>query len=156
MGYTPAQLFPEWTGNILPSYRHTTLSQLLRYRSGLPAYTDTESPDFMPDFGSIPVADHIRHFAVWLIQHCTPLHSPGDMFAYSNAGYSLAAAISERTTNRLLTELVHVRFLKLHLNGLQDQNNILPVPFICRLHNDGRPDRARARMLTAYNGEVER
>lgn len=105
---TPADLFPELAGSILFPYRRITLRHILRHRSGLPAYTDTDSPDFiLPDFDGVPIQAHIHYFATWLIQNCTPLHPPDNEFAYSNAGYSLAAAMAERVTGSSWNTLVH-------------------------------------------------
>ncbi|ABY36345.1 MAG TPA: serine hydrolase [Chloroflexus aurantiacus] len=106
-----ASLFPELSGAILPPYRTITLRHLLQHRSGLPAYTDTDSPDFiLPDFDNVPDSAHVNHFAIWLMQTCPPRDPPGSQFTYSNAGYSLAAAILERAAespwNLLLDNLV--------------------------------------------------
>ncbi len=94
---SPAECFPDLAATTLPAYRHITLEALLTHRVGLPPYTDTDDPDFiLPDFADLPPQEHPARFAAFLLQHIPP--APQDAPQYSNAGYSLAAAMAERAS----------------------------------------------------------
>jgi CubicO group peptidase (beta-lactamase class C family) len=94
---TPAECFPELAAGMRPTYRRITLEMLLCHRAGLPPYTDTDDPDFiLPDFADLPPQAHPARFAAFLLQHIPP--APQDAAHYSNAGYSLAAAMAERAS----------------------------------------------------------
>jgi CubicO group peptidase (beta-lactamase class C family) len=43
---TPSAVFPEAKDRILPDYRDVTLTDLLAHRAGLPAYDDSDGPEF--------------------------------------------------------------------------------------------------------------
>jgi D-alanyl-D-alanine carboxypeptidase len=94
---TPADCFPNLKATMLPAYRRVTLEMLLTHHAGLPPYTDTDDPDFiLPDFTSLPPEQHLACFAAHLLQHIAPAsNAPA---RYSNAGYSLAAAMAERVS----------------------------------------------------------
>ncbi|WP_287910987.1 serine hydrolase, partial [Chloroflexus sp.] len=94
---TPADFFPDLAETTLPGYRRITLEMLLTHRAGLPSYTDTDDLDFiLPDFADLPPQEQPTRFAAFLLQSIPP--APQDAAQYSNAGYSLAAAMAERAS----------------------------------------------------------
>lgn len=105
---TPAAVYPELAETMLPAYRYITLEMLLSHTSGITPYTDTEEPDFiLPDFGTLSIEDHVQHFAHFLMTSSLVLSQPGEKVNYSNAGYSLAAAMAERVSGQAWRELIH-------------------------------------------------
>lgn len=104
---TPAAVFSELAKTMLPEYRIMTLEMLLSHTSGIPPYTDTDDPDFiLPDFDTLSIESHVQHFANFLMTSCPVLSRPGEKVMYSNAGYSLAAAMAERVSGRAWRELI--------------------------------------------------
>lgn len=97
-------VLPELRATSLPAYAGITLEQLLDHKGGLRAYTDAVDLD---DFAAylVTVTDPLpdtetgrRHFFVQHVLGQTPPDGvvPGTTFAYSNAGYALAAAMLEK------------------------------------------------------------
>lgn len=115
---TPAAVFSELAKTMLPEYQIMTLEMLLRHTSGISPYTDTDESDFiLPDFGTLPIESHIQHFAHFLMTSRPVLSQPGEKVTYSNAGYSLAAAMAERVSGQAWRELIQDRLfhpLNLH------------------------------------------
>ena len=104
---TPLDVFTDLPGKILPSYQTVTLQMLLRHLAGIPPYSDDESEDFVvPDWRGAPAEQHVSIFARWLLQERGPLHQPGTNFAYSNAGYTIAAAMAEAVSGKPWRELL--------------------------------------------------
>lgn len=107
---TPAAVYPELAKTMLPAYRGITLEMLLSHTSGITPYTDTEEPDFiLPDFSALSIEDHIQHFAQFLMTSSPVLSQPGEKVSYSNAGYSLAAAMAERASGQAWRKLIRDR-----------------------------------------------
>jgi D-alanyl-D-alanine carboxypeptidase len=92
---TPADVFPELRDHIHPSLRAINLEQLLTHRAGLPPLEEDEEIAQLPKFTGNP-APIRRSFAEWLLRR--EVASPVGEHIYSNAGYGLAAAMSERAT----------------------------------------------------------
>jgi CubicO group peptidase (beta-lactamase class C family) len=93
---TPLDVFTELSGNILPAYRKITLEMLLRHMAGINSYTDDEAEDYvLPPLNGVPVEEYTSMFSKWLLQKLAPVNEPGTEFSYSNAGYSIAAAMAE-------------------------------------------------------------
>jgi len=86
---------------------------LLRHMAGIPPYTDDEAEDFVvPDWEGVQPEQQIRFFAKWLLQERGPVNEPGTQFSYSNAGYSIAAAMAEAASGQSWEEM-----LQAHLFG---------------------------------------
>jgi D-alanyl-D-alanine carboxypeptidase len=104
---TYLDVFPELSGDILPAYQTITLEMLLRHNAGIPSYTDDEAEDYvLPPMNGIPVEEQITGFSKWLLQNLEPVNEPGSEFSYSNAGYSIAAAMAEAVSGRTWAELI--------------------------------------------------
>lgn len=94
---TLAESFPDLAQTMAPAWRAVTLRQLLTHRAGVAPYTSAEEILGLPsDLRAGPPSLQRTAFARWLLQR-PPAGQPG-RFAYSNAGYALAAAIAEQAT----------------------------------------------------------
>jgi CubicO group peptidase (beta-lactamase class C family) len=85
-----------------------TLRQLLLHRSGLPE--DRDPGRILVTWGKIfslegPMAEQ-RRAAVEIALAQTPAAPPGETYAYSNLGYTVAGAMLERATGKTWEELV--------------------------------------------------
>ena len=103
---TMVQAFPAVAGTMDRRYRDVTLEQLLTHTSGLPRYTTDPEWQSIPAFGGTP-PEQRQAFARMLLTR--PPIGPAGVYRYSNAGYSLAAAIAERVTGESWEELMQER-----------------------------------------------
>jgi D-alanyl-D-alanine carboxypeptidase len=104
----PLDAFSDLSGRVRPEYEAITLEMLLRHTAGIPPYTDDETPDFVvPELDGIPDERQTLQFSRWLLQTQGPVHEPGKQFSYSNAGYSIAAAMAEAATEQPWADLLH-------------------------------------------------
>ncbi len=95
-GSTLSQIFPDMS--MLPVYDHVTITQLTQHTAGIPAYltvTDEEEDRLLALPGN---ATAQRLAFVKQVLNEEPISEPGASFAYSNAGYSILGAISEKLT----------------------------------------------------------
>jgi CubicO group peptidase (beta-lactamase class C family) len=103
-----------------PAYRTITLEQLLSHRGGLLAFTgaeDTSRFEALLASTSTPLpttlAGRERFFAAWLLaQDPPPQVTPGQTFAYSNAGYAMAALMLEARSGRAFADLFEQELAK--------------------------------------------
>lgn len=110
---TPVDVFPELREKILPAYRKITLEMLLRHIAGIPPYTDDEAEDYvLPPVSGVPVEEQITSFSKWLLQNLEPVNQPGEEFSYSNAGYSIAAAMAEAVSRQSWAVLMEADVFK--------------------------------------------
>lgn len=94
---TLSEALPELAAGMQPAYRGVTLEQLLKHRSGLPAFASLEDFALVPQFPGDAPAQR-QAFAGWVLVQ-PPAVAPGE-YLYSNAGYAIAAAIAERRSGR--------------------------------------------------------
>jgi D-alanyl-D-alanine carboxypeptidase len=129
---TIAEAFPDWTTEINPAYRSVTLTDLLLCRGGVPEYANfsylfTDDPVHRED-GSEHAPEDRRdwqemtalsgspreqraEFARVLLRR-VPAVPPRTKFLYSNASYSIAAAMAERIMNQSWEELMRARLFQ--------------------------------------------
>jgi D-alanyl-D-alanine carboxypeptidase len=111
----PADVLPELRGSIHPAYRDVTLEQLLAHRAGVPAYTSGFALAFLPDSlyaqGGRTSAAWRRAFVLHVLGE-EPKVPPGTRFLYSNAGYTVAAAMAEAVTGESWEALLQARVLR--------------------------------------------
>ena len=103
---TMVQAFPAVARTMDSRYRDVTLEQLLTHTSGLPRYTTDPEWLSIPAFNGTP-AEQRQAFARMLLTR--PPIGPAGVYRYSNAGYSLAAAIAERVTGESWEQLMQER-----------------------------------------------
>jgi CubicO group peptidase (beta-lactamase class C family) len=90
---TVAEVFPDLAESLDPAARQITVSQLLSHRSGL-----KPNPSLLKYRGADGTAERLRVLKEELGK---PLkHKPGSHFEYSNLGYSIVGAITERITGK--------------------------------------------------------
>jgi D-alanyl-D-alanine carboxypeptidase len=95
---------PELRGHVLPTYETATLGTLLAHRAGVRPY------DTGPEISTLPaftggISQQRLQFAQFVLQQ-SPVVPSAQPFAYSNAGYALAALMLERVAHRSWEQLV--------------------------------------------------
>ena len=103
---TPGEIFPDLADAIHVDLRSITLRDLLMHRAGLQPFTTGAEWNSIPGFPGTP-AEQRRAFVSWLLSN--PPHHPVGTYAYSNAGYSIAAAMLEEVTGRTWNALLEER-----------------------------------------------
>ena len=92
-----------------PEYRAVTLRQLLTHRAGIPPWTSGEAFRRAQTFNTKDLASGRLAFAAAVLSE-PPVNTPGTETRYSNAGFSIASLMAERTAHKswqqLITELV--------------------------------------------------
>jgi CubicO group peptidase (beta-lactamase class C family) len=124
---TVAEVFPELKEGMDARLRGVTLVQLLSHTSGLPS--DNQAFDELLAKAMLREGnlDAMRY---WLVQQASkwPLEAePGQKFAYSNLGYTLAGAVIERAAGKTWDELITERIfipLELKTAGLGCQSSV--------------------------------
>ena len=107
----PIDVFPELGSSVHDGFREVTLQQLLGHRAGLPPYKSLKSfrsAERRVDKSDSPRAQR-RALSVWLLQQ-----SPDatDIDHYSNAGYTIAAAMAEEAADEPWESLLESRLAK--------------------------------------------
>ena len=99
----PDAVLPGVVGH--PAYAGLTLELLLQHGGGVPPFTELEEMEALGEAlsGSAP-AQRARFARLVLAQ--PPLFAPGNEFAYSNAGYAVAAAMAEAVSGASWENLV--------------------------------------------------
>ncbi len=90
---TLGEVFPDLSADFHPEARAITVLQLLSHRSGL-----KPNPDLVVYGGADGAKERLRVVKDELSQ--APKHKPGTQYEYSNLGYSIAGAITERVTGK--------------------------------------------------------
>ena len=104
---TPLDVFPALADSIHPAYQGVTLEQLLSHRAGLPAFTQGEEWNAMPRVSGSH-ADQRFAFTSHVLRR-EPALTPASEFHYSNAGYTVAAAMAEQVAGATWEALMRDR-----------------------------------------------
>jgi CubicO group peptidase (beta-lactamase class C family) len=101
-----ADALPALAGKIRPEYRAATLEQLLAHEAKMPAYTQPspQRVEQMKALEGTPTEQRLA-FLAEVLETETPNHGSGND-AYSNVGYTAAAALVERAAGAPWEELV--------------------------------------------------
>ncbi|HEX6684381.1 MAG TPA: serine hydrolase domain-containing protein [Candidatus Limnocylindrales bacterium] len=99
---TAAEVFPDAAGQMHPQMRQTTVASLLSHRSGIARFSTYEELAPFVDWTDEPARRRER-FAHRMLA-APPAAVPGE-WLYSNAGYTVAAAMAERVTGQPWEEL---------------------------------------------------
>jgi CubicO group peptidase (beta-lactamase class C family) len=105
----PVDVLPELASSIHPAYRDVTLQQLLGHQAGAPPYTTAapvQAAERRMNAADAP-RDQRRAFAARLLRR--PPHGASGTFEYSNAGYTLAAAMAEAAADEPWESLLQSR-----------------------------------------------
>lgn len=108
----PIDVFPKLGSSVHDGFREVTLQQLLGHRAGLPPYKSLKSirsADRRVDKSDSPRAKR-RAFAVWLLQQ-TP-DAATNIDQYSNAGFTIAAAMAEAAADEPWESLLESRLAR--------------------------------------------
>lgn len=108
----PIDVFPELGSSVHDGFREATLQQLLGHRAGLPPYKSLKSirsAQRRVDKSGSPRAQR-RAFAVWLLQQSPDAAT--DIDHYSNAGYTVAAAMAEEAADEPWESLLESRLAR--------------------------------------------
>lgn len=102
---------PELRERIRPEYRAATLEQLLAHAARMPAYTQF-GPERLEELKALPGSPTEQRlaFVAQTLASEPPNRGSGDD-AYSNLGYSAAAAMMERATGTSWEDLIQKRLL---------------------------------------------
>ncbi len=152
---TVAEVFPELGGAMTEAVKPVRLDQLLSHTSGIPSDNEAQDKLLLQSFAQADLnLDELRH---WLINELLAhqLQSPpGERFAYSNLGYTLAGAMIERTAGATWEELVATRIfdpLGLQTAGFGPQSSLGRVD--APLGHRVRPDGTLKAILAGPNGD---
>lgn len=102
----PARIFSELRRTLHPAYRNVTLAGLLSHRAGVPPWVAATE---IPALAGGPRRQ--RREAVERLLTAEPA-GPRGAFLYSNASYTIAAAMAERVTGRSWRRLVREELLR--------------------------------------------
>jgi len=101
---TPADVFPDLAATMDPAFREVGIVRFLTHQAGLAPFT--EDAEWLPFAAwSSPPREQRRAFTAHLLRR-PPAVPPGTEFLYSNAGFTVAAAMAERVTGHLWEALV--------------------------------------------------
>lgn len=112
------EVFPEWEHNILDFYKNKTIADLLSHRAGIqPFLHGSEFKDVPKDVFKGSRKDKRANFTKWILQW-KPTIDNTQKYIYSNAGYTVAAVMLEKLTNKSWEELIQDEvFLPLNITG---------------------------------------
>jgi D-alanyl-D-alanine carboxypeptidase len=97
-------LFPDWKKQSNPAYYEITLADLLSHRAKIQPYTSGHEYQKLSDFKGSE-SDKRKQFAGYLLTE-KPVNDNGQVYNYSNAGYSLAALMLEEVSGKSWEQLI--------------------------------------------------
>jgi CubicO group peptidase (beta-lactamase class C family) len=109
---TVVAAIPDLRGGILPVYEAVTIDQLLSHRAGVMAFTRPGGKENEMTHGLAGSNTEQRREFVERLLNVEPLAAPGLRYEYSNAGYSVVAAMLESITGESWQELVRTRIFQ--------------------------------------------
>ncbi|TDQ08810.1 serine hydrolase domain-containing protein [Pedobacter metabolipauper] len=108
-------LFPELKKDANAAYLDITLADCLSHRARIKPYTSGTELVKLPKFTGT-VSERRSQFVAYLVKD-EPVQKTNAAYSYSNAGYSVAAAMLEKVSGRTWEKLVDdILSKKLHLN----------------------------------------
>ena len=112
------EIFPEWEQKMLDDYKNKTIADLLSHRAGIqPFLHGIEFKDVPKYIFQGSKKEKREKFAEWLLQR-KPTIDKTKKYIYSNAGYTVAAVMLEKVTNKSWEELMQDEvFTPLNING---------------------------------------
>lgn len=98
-------VFPHWEDDALKTYHNVTLSDLLCHRGKIQPFTSAMDLASLPNFSGNPTEKR-RSFAKWLLKQNPAKVGSQEGYVYSNAGYSIAAAMLEKVSETAWEEAI--------------------------------------------------
>ncbi len=99
-----SQALPECGSTMRAEYKEVTVADLLAHEGGLPAFDDEKDLKAIPRAAGSPTAQRLAFACLALSR--PPVVPPKKEFSYSNAGFSVAAAMAEKASGTSWEELV--------------------------------------------------
>lgn len=121
-------IFPEFTGQIPVEYENITIHQLLTHRAGIAEFENYEDVLLIPDFTG-NIKQQRNEFCLWVLKNSDKTKI--NTYNYSNGGYVVAAAISEKITGLIWEQLMN--------NKIFSQLNIQPLYSWPAKNNSSQP-----------------
>ncbi len=100
-------IFPEFKSNSRAVYQSITLQDLLSHQARIQPFTDGLEFKMLPKFEGNP-QEQRKAFSFWLVQQKPMEIDSTCSYTYSNAGYTIAAAMLENVTGQSWEELVKI------------------------------------------------
>ncbi|MGI4741026.1 MAG: serine hydrolase domain-containing protein [Janthinobacterium lividum] len=111
------EVVPELKDKIRTEYAAVTLDKLLSHRAGIHPYMWSRDHKALPTLVGT-VSERRLQFAAFVLQQPSVSATPGKSYAYSNAGYVLAALMLERASGSTWEDLLAATFGQLKLRYL--------------------------------------
>ena len=99
-------LFPKWRKNSNKAFHNITLEDLLSHRAKIQPYTSGNEFTKLPKFIGTK-SEKRKQFCRYLLKN-KPVINNDKSFNYSNAGYSIAALMIEKVSDKTWEELVNI------------------------------------------------
>ncbi|SEB97322.1 CubicO group peptidase, beta-lactamase class C family [Rhizobiales bacterium GAS191] len=150
------EVFPELARRMHPVLRGVTLEQLLSHTSGVPS--DNDAIVHLIERSFTLQDRNLDELRLWMLTQWSgkaPTTKPGTTFAYSNLGYTFAAAMIERVGGRTWEELIAPLIfdsLELRSAGFGPQASLGRID--APLGHQPLPDATLKPMLAGPNGDV--
>ncbi|MGA8755960.1 MAG: serine hydrolase domain-containing protein [Stellaceae bacterium] len=151
---TVGAIFPELAATMAPGVAGITLEQLLSHTSGISSGNPAQDKLIEQSFAQPGNLDELRYWIVTGLVKEPMQSKPGENFAYSNLGYTLAGAIIERLGGKTWEELIAERIfdpLGLKTAGFGPQSSLSRVD--APLGHRTLPDGRLKAMLAGPNGD---
>ena len=101
------QALPECGPTMRPEYKEVTMADLLAHEGGLASFDDEKDLKGVPPSTGSPTAQRLAFSCLALSR--PPVVKPRKEFSYSNAGFSVAAAMAEKASGISWEELMRTR-----------------------------------------------
>jgi len=106
---TVGAIFPELIAAMAPDVAGITLEQLLSHTSGIASHNPAQNKLILQSFAQPGNLDEMRYWIISNLVKQSLQSKPGEEFAYSNLGYTLAGPIIERVAGKTWEELIATR-----------------------------------------------
>jgi len=105
-------VFPEFKDSSNVAYRNVTLNELLSHRSRVRPFGDDDEWALLPNFKGKDNTERRYGFSKWLLKQ-TPVELDSiKKYAYSNAGYAVAALMMEKIAGKDWESLINEELFK--------------------------------------------
>ncbi len=101
------QALPECGSTMRPEYKEVTVADLLAHEGGLPPFDDEKDLRAVPRSAGSPTAQRLAFSCLALSR--PPVVEARKEFSYSNAGFSVVAAIAEKVSGTSWEDLMRTR-----------------------------------------------